>query len=111
MSPPKLNPVEPPWYGPVCPVVGEGWHREVSPYPDLGSRAEITRLPGMVSYTLASRRATNDVGLAVAKVDGPGAVRLHALQNGGAHGLLFASTDLSQKLFYSVRAAYEFWQA
>jgi len=34
MSPPKLNPVEPPWYGPVCPVVGEGWHREVSPYPD-----------------------------------------------------------------------------
>jgi len=26
-----------PWYGPVCPVVGEGWHREVSPYPDLGS--------------------------------------------------------------------------
>jgi hypothetical protein len=34
MSLPKLNPVEPPWYGPVCPVVGEGWHREVSPYPD-----------------------------------------------------------------------------
>src|SRR5215813_13337914 len=33
-SPPKLNPVEPPWYRPVCPVVGEGWHREVSPYPD-----------------------------------------------------------------------------
>ena len=33
-SPPKLNPVEPPWYGPVCPVVWEGWHREVSPYPD-----------------------------------------------------------------------------
>ena len=26
--------VEPPWYGPVCPVVGEGRHREVSPYPD-----------------------------------------------------------------------------
>jgi len=34
MSLPKLNPVEPPWYGPVCPVVGEGWHREVSSYPD-----------------------------------------------------------------------------
>src|SRR5207237_4862303 len=33
-SPPKLNPVEPPWYAPVCPVVGEGWHREVSPYRD-----------------------------------------------------------------------------
>ncbi len=29
-----LNPIEPPWYGPVCPVVWEGRHREVSPYPD-----------------------------------------------------------------------------
>jgi hypothetical protein len=34
MSLPKLNAIEPPWYGPVCPVVWEGWHREVSPYPD-----------------------------------------------------------------------------
>ena len=34
MSLPKPNLVEPPWNGPVCPVVGEGWHREVSPYPD-----------------------------------------------------------------------------
>jgi len=32
---PTLNPIEPPWYGPVCPVVWEGWRREVSPYPDL----------------------------------------------------------------------------
>jgi hypothetical protein len=32
---PKLNPIEPPWYGPVCPVVWEGRRREVSPYPDL----------------------------------------------------------------------------
>jgi hypothetical protein len=31
----KLNPIEPPWYGPVCPVVWEGRHREGSPYPDL----------------------------------------------------------------------------
>ena len=30
----RLNPDEPPWYGPVCPVVWEGWHREVPPYPD-----------------------------------------------------------------------------
>jgi cation diffusion facilitator CzcD-associated flavoprotein CzcO len=30
----KLNLVEPPWYGPVCPVVWEGRHREVPPYPD-----------------------------------------------------------------------------
>ena len=32
----KLNPIEPPWYGPVCPVVWEGRHREMSPYPDGG---------------------------------------------------------------------------
>ena len=32
---PTLNPIEPPWYGPVCPVVWEGWRREVSPCPDL----------------------------------------------------------------------------
>ena len=30
----RLNPDEPPWYGPVCPVVWEGRHREVPPYPD-----------------------------------------------------------------------------
>jgi hypothetical protein len=35
----KFNPVEPPWYGPVCPVVWEGRHREVSPYPDLVVKA------------------------------------------------------------------------
>ena len=29
----KLNPIEPPWYGPVCPVVWEGRRREVSPIP------------------------------------------------------------------------------
>ena len=39
------NPVEPPWYGPVCPVVGEGWHREVSPYPDLRPKADPHRGP------------------------------------------------------------------
>jgi hypothetical protein len=31
---PGLNPIEPPWYGPVCPVVWEGRCREASPYPD-----------------------------------------------------------------------------
>ncbi|MCK1326483.1 hypothetical protein IVA94_37805 [Bradyrhizobium sp. 156] len=30
----RLNSIEPPWYGPVCPVVWEGWRRETSPYPD-----------------------------------------------------------------------------
>ena len=34
MSLSKLNPIEPPWYGPVCPVVWEGRSREASPYPD-----------------------------------------------------------------------------
>ncbi|WP_412177323.1 group II intron maturase-specific domain-containing protein [Mesorhizobium sp. ZC-5] len=34
MSLPKLNPIEPPWYGPVCPVVWDGRRREASPYPD-----------------------------------------------------------------------------
>ena len=38
MRPPKPNSVEPPWYGPVCPVVWEGWRREASPYPDQSLR-------------------------------------------------------------------------
>jgi hypothetical protein len=46
MSLPKLNPVEPPWYGPVCPVVGEGWHREVSPYPNQRTLCYTKRGPG-----------------------------------------------------------------
>ena len=43
MSPQKLNPVEPPWYGPVCQVVWEGRRREASPYPD---RVFVTPHPG-----------------------------------------------------------------
>src|SRR5207248_1117007 len=31
----KPNPIEPPWYGPVRPVVWEGRRREVSPIPIL----------------------------------------------------------------------------
>src|SRR5260370_4670003 len=27
----QLNSIEPPWYGPVCPVVWEGWRRETPP--------------------------------------------------------------------------------
>ena len=41
MSLPKFNPVEPPWYGPVCPVVWEGRHREVSPYPDQSALGDV----------------------------------------------------------------------
>ena len=40
MSPQKLNPVEPPWYGPVYLVVWEGRRREASPYPDLRPNGE-----------------------------------------------------------------------
>src|SRR6266404_2490756 len=41
----KLNPIEPPWYGPVCPVVWEGRHREGSPYPDPCPIPAIGRSP------------------------------------------------------------------
>jgi hypothetical protein len=30
----RHNLIEPPWYGPVCPVVWEGWSRKAPPYPD-----------------------------------------------------------------------------
>jgi len=52
----KLNPIEPPWYGPVCPVVGEGRRREASPYPDP---CLLTDLAGALNNRLtasASRR-------------------------------------------------------
>ena len=41
----RLNSIEPPWYGPVCPVVWEGWRRETSPYPDLWRKADIQQNP------------------------------------------------------------------
>ena len=34
LLPPNQNAAEPPWYGPVCPVVWEGRCREAPPYPD-----------------------------------------------------------------------------
>ena len=40
----RLNPGEPPWYGPVCPVVWEGRHREVPPYPDHAQRCCMQHL-------------------------------------------------------------------
>ena len=43
MSPPTLNLIEPPWYGSVCPVVWEGWHREVSPYPDQSQMSVLSK--------------------------------------------------------------------
>ena len=37
----ELNSIEPPWYGPVCPVVWEGRSREAPPYPDLCAEKRI----------------------------------------------------------------------
>jgi hypothetical protein len=54
---PKLNPIEPPWYGPVCPVVWEGWHREVSPYPDPWCTA-VTLEPELQGH-LSHRQRTH----------------------------------------------------
>ncbi len=39
MSQPKS--VEPPWYGPVCPVVWEGWSREAPPIPIIDIAGEM----------------------------------------------------------------------
>ena len=41
----RLNaqPAEPPWYGPVRPVVWEEGHREVPPYPDVCRACSATR--------------------------------------------------------------------
>src|SRR5437899_12838774 len=55
MSLPKLNPVEPPWYGPVCPVVGEGWHREVSPYPDQHDLSDFWVSGSMAELPIGER--------------------------------------------------------
>jgi hypothetical protein len=61
MSPPKLNPIEPPWYGPVCPVVWEGRRREASPYPDLGPGAEF--LVTIILFVGQSGRRRTKMGI------------------------------------------------
>ena len=53
MFQPKLNPIEPPWYGPVCPVVWEGRRREASPYPDQSAQ-EQPKVWGRAHYGAAS---------------------------------------------------------
>ena len=68
MSPPTLNLIEPPWYGPVCPVVWEGWHREVSPYPDQSA----SRLSGACYSLIDSYQCNLDFirfGTAVARLN------------------------------------------
>jgi hypothetical protein len=46
----RLNSIEPPWYGPVCPVVWEGWRRETSPYPDHWHFSDMGCRGDHVSY-------------------------------------------------------------
>jgi len=56
----KPNSVEPPWYGPVCPVVWEGWRREASPYPDqapLCALADYAQITSAEAYFLKRIRA------------------------------------------------------
>ena len=62
MSLVQLNSIEPPWYGPVCPVVWEGRHREVSPYPD---QSAITSLAGLFSVTGVYTIAATGLGVAL----------------------------------------------
>ena len=47
-----LNPIEPPWYGPVCQAVWEGRGREAPPYPDLWSCTYEGGLDGDLFITL-----------------------------------------------------------
>ena len=55
-----LNSIEPPWYGPVCPVVREGWRRETSPYPDLWRKAVIGIMGG---YGMSETEAKADLAV------------------------------------------------
>jgi hypothetical protein len=66
MSLPKLNPVEPPWYGPVCPVVWEGRRRETPPYPDQ-SPVESIRSKHALALTVPALDHTATVAAAQAR--------------------------------------------
>ena len=61
-----LNFIEPPWYGPVCPVVWEGRSREAPPYPDLRARSRHTAFA--FSLVLTSGQLTLVIGSATAVV-------------------------------------------
>ena len=67
MSPSTLNPVEPPWYGPVCPVVWEGRHREVPPYPDSSESTHPVMTEASASTGTTSRQRPNALDLSAAR--------------------------------------------
>ena len=50
------------WYGPVCPVVWEGWRREASPYPDLGRRRVLHASPGKGRESFTKRASIFALG-------------------------------------------------
>ena len=52
----NAHPAEPPWYGPVCPVVWEGRHREVPPYPD--SKPPSSEPASLGDHTLTASHDT-----------------------------------------------------
>jgi hypothetical protein len=67
----KLNPIEPPWYGPVCPVVWEGRRREASPYPNLRREPAATSAgcerEGLPRLHLFDARYPPDIGCLAGK--------------------------------------------
>src|SRR5512147_1964067 len=48
-----LNPIEPPWYEPVCPVVWQGRSREAPPYPDQCGLSGLS--PGLVPVRVSPK--------------------------------------------------------
>jgi Group II intron, maturase-specific domain/Reverse transcriptase (RNA-dependent DNA polymerase) len=89
----KAQSAEPPWYGPVCPVVWEGWHREVPPYPD--------QLPQALHGWAARLSARSRSMARVSRRQGWSALgragRCGALDSGGrfAAGIGFTSAAIS----------------
>ncbi len=53
----SFNRSEPPWYGPVCLVVWEGWCREAPLYPDCRHIAELGNKNAIGGRVVAVTRA------------------------------------------------------
>ena len=72
----SAQPAEPPWYGPVCPVVWEGSRREAGPYPDF----DWVIVQEDLYVVLSNRRSSKILATAATADDGlrgvqPGIVR------------------------------------
>src|SRR5208337_4009623 len=64
-----LNPPEPPWYGPVCPVVWEGWRRETPPYPDYTKTAQTDQNHRQIARIIAVGLTDDDIDRLIKKPD------------------------------------------